>query len=144
MRLDLEITKLRSSLSEWESVLSEVLPGRGGAASSHGGKGDSEGKKSLTTESLRQYLAKSQHDLLFASEQRQKTELELGAAHDSECRLREEFNAVKSTLLKEQQQCKKYQELLIKLRKKYQLSITLHHLVSWLKTAIESEMTTNP
>ena len=77
-RLNLEITKLRSSLSEWESVLSEVLPGVGSSSSSsYRGRGDS-GKKSLTTDSLRQYLAKSQHDLLFASEQRQKTELELG------------------------------------------------------------------
>jgi len=143
-RLDLEITKLRSSLSEWESVLSEVLPGGGGVASSRGGKGDSEGKKSLTTESLRQYLAKSQHDLLFASEQRQKTELELGAAHDSECRLREEFNAVQSTLLKEQQQCKKYQELLIKLRKKYQLITKERDSYRSVLNSYESEMTTNP
>lgn len=143
-RLNLEITKLRSSLSEWESVLSEVLPGVGSSSSSsYRGRGDS-GKKSLTTDSLRQYLAKSQHDLLFASEQRQKTELELGAAHDSEFSLREELSTVNATLQKEQQKVKQQQELLIKLRKKYQLITKERDSYRSVLNSYESEMTTSP
>lgn len=139
-RLNLEITKLRGSLSEWESVLSEVLPSVGGAR----GGGARVSGSALNTDSLRQYLAKTQHDLLFASEQRQKIELELGSTQDSELRVSEEMRQLQSTLEREQHKVKNQQELLIKLRKKYQLITKERDSYRSVLNSYESEMTTNP
>ena len=75
-RLNLEITKLRSAVTEWENVLGEVLPDIVTIPTQKTATAASTNR--LTTDALRQYLAKSQRDLLYASEQRQNTELELG------------------------------------------------------------------
>jgi len=138
-RMNLEITKLRSCVAEWECVLSEVLPE---AAPSSFGQGQT--LKRPTTDSLREYLAKSQHDLLYASEQRQNIELELGSAHDLERRLREELDAVNAAQQKEQQKVKQLTETLVKLRKKFQLVSKERDSYRSVLNSYESEMTVNP
>jgi len=140
-RLNLEITKLRTAVTEWENVLGEVLPD---VVSTPNQKSTTTGTNRLTTDALRQYLAKSQRDLLYASEQRQKTELELGAAHDVENQLRNELGSARADHQKEQQKVRQQQELLIKLRKKYQLVTKERDSYRSVLNSYESEMTVNP
>ena len=67
-----------------------------------------------------------------------------GAAHDLENQLRNELSSAKADHQREQQKVRQQQELLIKLRKKYQLVTKERDSYRSVLSSYESEMTVNP
>jgi len=130
---DLDITKQQQLLTEWQEVLKQVLP-----------KNRRESSNKATPEVLRSFLAKSQQDLIYSSEQRQKIEIELGCAHDLERQLRSELEISKASTRKEQGMVEKQKEMLMKLRKKYQLITKERDSLRNVLNSYESDITADP